>query len=126
MLDLPMLCSGLVPWCLCVRGSGSRAQTGACLGGRAGRLFTLNKWCYAVVLPSAAAWRPCSSLIPRLTTPVLCVVKQGGGRAAGAGAGDESESRFELNGMAVPRPTLLGTSGVMKVTFDNVHEARGG
>jgi hypothetical protein len=52
-------------------------------------------------------------------------VKQGGERAAGAGAGDESESRFELNGMAVPRPTLLGTSGVMKVTFDNLHEARG-
>ena len=43
---------------------------------------------------------------------------------ARAPRGNEEASRFELNGLAVPRPSIMGVSGVPKVTFDNVDEAR--
>jgi hypothetical protein len=52
------------------------------------------------------------------------VVPRARNRDSGGGVGGGETSRFELNGLAVPRPTILGRHGVSKVTFDNIHEAR--
>ena len=64
---------------LCVCGvQGLRALTSACLGGRAGRLFTLNKWCCAVVADERSSMvslfqlDPSTSLQPDDTGAVHC------------------------------------------------------
>ena len=63
-----------------------------------------------------------TGLLDRQATMGAGVVPRVKNRDRG-GEGEET-SRFELNGLAVPRPTILGRHGVAKVAFDNVHEAR--